>query len=324
MMMSTHYRNPDFSNSWSKKTHYAIIALSFMLIAILSFPTAVHAVSSTSKLAIGTQDTTGKTIYGYYAVLNQTGKIVATGFSTATFTLNNGQTYTVQVDNFGSCYFDHWTDTGSTTSWRTVSISSDTSYTAVMNCGGTGSVELGVVSINFGCSCGIDGYYVVLYQNGNVIATGFTPTKFTLTPGQTYSIQADSYGSCTFYYWQGLNSQHITANPYTFTAPSSSDGIGAVYQCNTPAEVTVRSADQNGNLIYGYYTTLYDQNGNFLKAGFTTVTFSPLTTGAQYTVQVADYGSCSFSHWMDSGSTNRQRTYTGGSEPVLTAIYNCG
>jgi len=89
----------------------------------------------TSKLTVTTQNTNGQTITGYYTVLYQGGSIVATGFSPVVFPLNNGETYTVQVQDYGSCHFDHWADTGSTSASRIISISSDTQITAVYNCG---------------------------------------------------------------------------------------------------------------------------------------------------------------------------------------------
>ena len=60
------------------------------------------------QLTVSAQDTTGQSITGYYTVLFQNGGVVGTGFSPATFTLDSGQTYTVQMDNYGSCQFDHW------------------------------------------------------------------------------------------------------------------------------------------------------------------------------------------------------------------------
>ena len=90
-----------------------------------------HAVTGTSQLTINTQDTSGNPITGYYAVLNQSSNVQATGFTPANFNLEDGVAYTVQVDNYGNCHFDHWVDTGSASSSRTVSISGASTYTAV-------------------------------------------------------------------------------------------------------------------------------------------------------------------------------------------------
>src|SRR5207245_5795251 len=76
----------------------------------------------------------GATLTGYNTVLSQNGVTVASGFTPATFTLNNGQSYSLVVNGFGSCSFDHWLDNGSTGNPRAVSVTSDTTLTAVMNC----------------------------------------------------------------------------------------------------------------------------------------------------------------------------------------------
>src|SRR5207245_9086474 len=92
----------------------------------------------TSQLTVKTQDTSGAPLTGYYTELSQNGVTVANGFTPATYTLNNGQSYDLTVSGFGSCSFDHWLDGGNSNP-RTVSITIDTTLTAVMNCGTTTS-----------------------------------------------------------------------------------------------------------------------------------------------------------------------------------------
>src|SRR5205823_10732040 len=91
-----------------------------------------------SHLTVKTQDTSGAPLTGYYTELSQNGVTVANGFTPATYTLNNGQSYGLSVGSFGSCSFDHWLDDGNSNP-RTVSITIDTTLTAVMNCGTTTS-----------------------------------------------------------------------------------------------------------------------------------------------------------------------------------------
>jgi hypothetical protein len=194
--------------------------------------------SGTSQLTVASQDTSGNAIHGYYTILyNSGGSAVATGFTPKTFTLTNGASYSVQVDNYGSCNFAKWSD-GQTANPRPVSITSATTLTAIYNCGGssgTGStVNLHVYSENYHANTVITGYYVVLYQDGKVVATGFTPTSFHLIQGQTYTIQADSYGSCQIDHWIGVPGQPATGipNPVTFVASSSDVGFTAEYICS--------------------------------------------------------------------------------------------
>jgi hypothetical protein len=169
--------------------------------------------SGTSPLTIETLDTSGNAISGYYTVLNQSGSIVSTSFTPASFHLYDGQNYSVQVDGYGSCHFDHWLDTGSTTFYRTVSIDAATTYTAVMNCGTTGTSGSASLTVNSVDQNGnlLYGYYVDLDTGGGppgspilVLQTGFTTAVFDgLTAGTPYGIYPQSYGSCTFYGFQG-------------------------------------------------------------------------------------------------------------------------
>jgi len=144
--------------------------------------------ASTSQLTITSQDTSGNTLTGYYAVLNQSGTVMATGLTPASFTLNNGQTYTVQVDNYGACNFAYWADTGSMIFYRTVSISSNTSYTAVINCGASTSSTSSSSS-----SSSVSSSTTVSTNSNSSIATS-TISQTTLA---TTSTQAN--GSITLY-----------------------------------------------------------------------------------------------------------------------------
>ncbi|MGD0511641.1 MAG: hypothetical protein ABSA33_07445, partial [Candidatus Micrarchaeaceae archaeon] len=95
----------------------------------------------------------------------------------------------------------------------------------------------------------IDGYNVMLYQNGQVINSGLTPTTFSVIQGQTYSIQADNNGSYCFDYWNNYNTiDYSNSNPLTFTAesdPGSTNYIGlvAVYTaCGTSTSTTTTTS----------------------------------------------------------------------------------
>jgi hypothetical protein len=84
-----------------------------------------------SQLTVTSQDASGDALPGFYTTLSQNGSVISTGFTPATFTLNDSQTYAVTVGNYGRYAFSHWLDTGSTDSTRAVSITQDSTITAV-------------------------------------------------------------------------------------------------------------------------------------------------------------------------------------------------
>ena len=185
---------------------------------------AYQVVASTSSLTVSTQDTTGKAIAGYYTVLFQGASVVATSFSPATFALNDGQAYTVEVQDYGTFVFDHWFDTGSTTRDRAISISSTSQITAVYkDTGGPPPAGQSTVSVSTVNSAGspITGYYTTLWQNGAQLQSCFSPCSFTLGNGQTYQVAVADYGAEVFNHWN----DGTTSRFYTVSVPTTSTTI---------------------------------------------------------------------------------------------------
>lgn len=166
------------------------------------------------------------------------------------------------------------------------------------------NLNLKVESINYVDSHPIFGLYVVLRQNGQVVASGFTWTTFSVTSGETYSIQAYNNASCTFSYWDIPNPGGFSnnySNPMTFTATQNFGqgemALMAEYSCGSSngssSTLAVTSQNTNGQTISGYYTILYNSDSRVVGTGFTPATFS-LNNGATYSVQVDNYKSCNF------------------------------
>jgi hypothetical protein len=115
--------------------------LSFTLSTSASTTTTASSTSSTtttsgkSQLTVSTQRTNGATLKGDWTQLWQNGATIAGGYTPATYTLVNGQAYTIEADGWNNCAFDHWLDNGSTNNMRGISITSNTSLTAVLKCG---------------------------------------------------------------------------------------------------------------------------------------------------------------------------------------------
>ena len=164
---------------------------------------------------------------------------------------------------------------------------------------------------------GINGMFVVLEQNGYVVANGYTPITWYLNAGQTYQILADSYGQYSFSYWNTGSS----SDPTTITAPYGSEAFEAIYAVGGGSSSVTVNAQGGGNSLYGMYVAL-EQGGSVISSGFTPISFS-LVTGDTYQVVADSYGQYPFSQWSD-GNTASHDTITGSGSTTLTASYSTG
>jgi hypothetical protein len=201
----------------------------------------------------------------------------------------------------------------------------------------------------------ITGYWTVLYNgNGGIVGTGYTPSSYTLSGGQTYRVEADSYRACTFSHWSGGSISGSTIDPVaisitgpttivavysgancgpqtttttTATASSPSSSSSSTTASTTTAtgapRVTVQSVNQNGQPITGYWTVLYNGNGRQLATGYTSKTFSGLSSGAAYRIELDSYRNCQFNHWLDTGSTTVARSFTAVGAQTFVGVYTC-
>ena len=101
---------------------------------------------ATSEIKVHSLYSSGE-IFGYYTVLSQGASTVSTGYTVSTFSVNNGETYNVGVQDFGDFKFLEWQDTGSTIPDRDFSTSPD---------------EFTVLTISLGLSGDVDGSIMFL------------------------------------------------------------------------------------------------------------------------------------------------------------------
>lgn len=170
----------------------------------------------------------------------------------------------------------------------------------------------------------MNGYYAVLYQNGNPVGSGFTPTTFPSSAGVDYSVSVGDYGGCSFSHWQDTGS---TSRLRAFTGQASSTTLTAAYTC-TGIEAVAESASifastvtAAGTPVNGYYVSLW-QNGVQLNTCFSSCSFT-VSSGQTYQVAVSGYGSETFSHWTD-GTTNPFLSVTAPTSGAtsVTAVFN--
>jgi hypothetical protein len=87
--------------------------------------------TTTSQLTVKSQLADGTELTGYFTQLTLPDTSTSTGFTPATFELNNDETYQIGVGDYLNYFFDYWLDTGSVDRLRIVSIHDDTVLNAV-------------------------------------------------------------------------------------------------------------------------------------------------------------------------------------------------
>lgn len=136
-------------------------------------------------MSVSTVDDIGNSLTEYWVDIKQNGISVASGFSTAEFTLAPGN-YEVAVGDYGGQFFNHWND-GTTTRQISITITSTNtvSLTAIYSTIPYGTILGPSIEVDSSYSGGaaLSGIYVQLLQNGVVIDEGFTPVAFSVTEG---------------------------------------------------------------------------------------------------------------------------------------------
>lgn len=265
---------------------------------------------ATSQLQVNSQDSFGNTITGLHTELYaQNGTQIDAGFTPYNFTLNNGQSYTVSVDNYGKYKFNHWLDTGDTNSNRTISITSNESITAVyatvpthpsnLTATAASSSEIDL-SWNAPSSDGgspITGYKIQISTDGS---TWTTIVKNTGSTDTSYSDIGLNHTTTYYYRVFALNSagssyrSNIASATTLATVPSAPTGLAATANLLQIDLSWSTPADNGGSAIMGYMIERSTDGGTtwntiVSNTGSTGTTYSdtnvlPLTT---YTYRVS-------------------------------------
>ncbi|MGI0088647.1 MAG: fibronectin type III domain-containing protein [Nitrosotalea sp.] len=308
----------------------------------------VNAVT-TSQLTVNTQDLNGVSISGIYIQLYSNGILVNSGYSPVTFTVNDTQMYSVVANNYLTYMFDHWLDTGSTSATRDISISSDSTITAVYKTTSstvtvvprppTGLTATAVSSsqINLSWNAPTDngGSAITGYKIERSNDTGTTWSTIVANTASTSTTYSDSgLSASTTYTYRvsainsvGTSSPSNTASATTFTVPQPPTGLTATAASSSQINLSWTASNNGGSAITGYKiersndtgTTWSTVQSNTGTAG-TTYSDTGLTASTAYTYRVSAINSVGTSLPSSTASATTQGAATAPQPPTgLTA-----
>lgn len=217
-----------------------------------------------------------------------------------TYVGSEGKEYTVTALNNKDYAFAHWED-GSISYTKEVKLGSvSVTHTAYYR-ERDKPAEPGV-TINAMTEGGSDiRMWAVIESGGKMVKSGFTPLRFSDSPGQEYTITVAGWQYYTFNRW--MDGQ--TSNTYKLKY-SGEQFLTAFYKYESPNKandtLTVNTFGPKGEIVT-MWTTVKDSAGATVEEGYTPLTI-PVEEGKRYTVGVADWQNQVFDHWQD-GSKNR-------------------
>jgi predicted lipoprotein with Yx(FWY)xxD motif/plastocyanin len=207
-------------------------------------------------LTISTQDTSGKSITGYFQVEFQNSSVITdVGFSPVTFNLASGHSYQIRASDYGQYTFSHWADTGSTDRMRNVSITSPTQLVAVYAMSSSSTTSSASVSSTSGSTSA---------SASSSVSSASTSSSSTTTSSSPPSSTTSSTTSAS-------TSSTTAMTTTTSSASSSSAPSGGAQTIAMPQGV-------------GSDTSLNFSPSTLTVASGTTVTFSDQDTSAPHNV----------------------------------------
>ena len=160
---------------------------------------------SPATLTVNAVNANGTALKGFDVLFNCYNTMTtSTGFTPYTIPVIPGMMHTIAVLDFGCYTFSHWADSGSALRYRSFSITSATTFTAVYanTCTPTPATS-STITVN-----GIDtsnnavtGMYTTLWQNGVLLQSCFGPCTLTVSNGQSYQVMVADFGLNVFSHW---------------------------------------------------------------------------------------------------------------------------
>jgi hypothetical protein len=305
---------------------------------------------SGSSIQVSSQYASGAGLTGMYAVLQQDGSTVGTGFTPVTFATTSGATYSVTVADYTDAYFSQWSNGVSSRTIDVTTNGSQTSLNAIYcqtqggcsSVGGGGGAAITVTGSDLHTGATITGMYVDLRLNDNSIQSGFTPVTFSgLQTGVQYLVVVYWYGSYYFRHFSNGDLQRYELVTLNSTSGQSTITLDALYE-NVPksqaASLNLIAQFPNGTQIGtasedngypqhtpGMYLTVTPPgSGSPFTATFTGGSILPfiLFNGDTYTVQMSTgYSNITFAYWKDNGSTDPTRSFALSGNATYIAVY---
>jgi hypothetical protein len=148
------------------------------------------------------------------------------------------------------------------------------------------------------------------------MVTGASSSKVAPSPGQVTLSWTASRGD----FWDDVAIE-LRAATTTTTTTSSTSTTTTTSTVTGNSQLAVGMQNTAGAALTGYWTQLW-QNGVPVASGYTPATYA-LVNGQMYTIEADGYGSCTFDHWLDNGSTNFMRDISITTNTSLVAVLKC-
>ena len=154
----------------------------------------------------------------------------------------------------------------------------------------------------------VSGLYTVIQStNGSTLASGFSPLTYDATPGDTYVVTVDNYGSYYFTDW----STGATTSSIEFT-PTQSTTLTAYYENNQTSTTTTTGTLSSTTLTAANTTTITSSTTSTLTSTSTVTTISTTTISktisTSQTTSFTQTSSSVGSSTTPTSSTSRQST----------------
>jgi hypothetical protein len=302
--------------------------------------------ASQTTITVKTKYDNGTSFSGATIVLKKNGVKIDSKPSPATFTVTVGEKYTVSPKDTTSAKFKQWTSgstardrvvTATTTAKTLTAIYAKSATTGSCTGSAAGSNTVTVVSCTLDGTA-LPGMYVNIRENGNIVADGYTPKTFSLTPGKEYVVVlywcCDYYfrhysdGTLTRYHIVTANSNGIVLKGLYERVPSSQDAKLNVIAKDTAGRViggTTSNPDGSISAEPGMWMWLTPPGASSPYTGaYTGSSSTPFVVfdGKSYKITMASFDRYQFDHWQGTGSTNPTRSFTMNGDSVNNvAVY---